>query len=144
MHNLRPSILDQGIVAALEWMALQFRKNYDTECSFSTNQQKIALTEARCTAMFRICQEALTNIARHAKATQVKIELFADTRTVSLEISDNGTGILPADLERSERFGIRGMRERATGLGGWVEIHGSPSHGTTVMLSLPVSRGGQA
>ncbi len=143
MHNLRPSILDQGIVAALEWLALQFRKNYDTDCSFSTNQQKIALTEARCTAMFRICQEALTNIAKHAKATHVEIELFADTRTVSLEISDNGAGILPADLERSERFGIRGMRERATGLGGWIEIHGSPNQGTTVMLSLPVSRGGQ-
>lgn len=138
MHNLRPSILDQGIVAALEWLSRQFSRNYGIPCRFNVNQDHVALSEERCAAMFRICQEALTNVARHARASRVQVELFCDTDAATLEISDDGQGMPPDQLERTERFGVRGMRERATGLGGWVEVHGAPGKGTTVMLSLPM------
>jgi two-component system sensor histidine kinase UhpB len=137
MLNLRPSILDQGIVAALEWLSLQFSKTYNVACRFKSNQESVGLTSACCTAMFRICQEALTNVAKHANATQVTIELFATPEAVNLEISDNGAGVTASALKSNERFGIRGMRERAYGLGGWIEVHGSPTSGTTVMLSMP-------
>lgn len=137
MRNLRPSILDQGIVAALEWLTREFTATYGIQTSFHANKESIALPEERRNAMFRICQEALTNVAKHAHASEVRVELFADPRSVSVEISDNGTGLLPADLEQIERFGIRGMRERAAGLNGWLELHGAPGTGTTVMLSLP-------
>lgn len=137
MRNLRPSILDQGIVAALEWLARDFGARYGAACRFSANRDAIDLDEEQRNALFRICQEALTNIVKHAHAKAVQIELFASDEGVTLEIADDGAGLRPEALERADRFGIRGMRERAAALGGWMEVNGAPGQGTTVMISIP-------
>jgi PAS domain S-box-containing protein len=137
MRDLRPSVLNLGIVAAIEWLANEFTKRHNFPCTFSSNRESISLADTHCTAMFRIGQEALTNIVKHAKATSVRIELFEQSSAVTLEITDNGAGLTDENLARMNRFGIRGMRERAENLGGWLEIHGSPDSGTSVMVSLP-------
>lgn len=139
MHNLRPSVLDHGIVAALDWLARLFTETYGIPCTFRTNQPHVPLSENRSTTIFRIAQEALTNIAKHAHARNVQLEAFVDTSTIAIEITDDGCGVTPASLESRERFGVRGMRERATGMGGWIEISGVAGEGTTVMLSLPLA-----
>lgn len=137
MRDLRPSVLNLGIVAAVEWLANEFTKRHNFPCVFSSNRESISLADTHCTAMFRIGQESLTNIVKHAKATSVRIELFEQSSAVTLEITDNGAGLTDENMTRMNRFGIRGMRERAENLGGWFEIHGSPDSGTSVMVSLP-------
>ena len=139
MYNLRPSVLDHGIVASLEWLTRNFSRTYSIPCNFRSNQSELPPLAQRDTALFRIAQEALTNVAKHANATAVEVEVFADSATITLEVSDNGRGPDPAALEADNRFGVRGMRERATSLGGWLEIESGPEHGTTVMVALPVT-----
>jgi signal transduction histidine kinase len=136
-RNLRPSVLDQGIVAALEWLTREFGKRYSIATRFRSNREQVDLDEARRTAMFRIGQEALTNIAKHAGGSRVTVELFCSNNAVTLEIVDNGSGMRPGALAKDGRFGVRGMRERATSLGGWLELSSIPQQGTAVMLSLP-------
>ena len=143
MRDLRPNVLNLGIVAAVEWLANEFTKRHGIACAFSSNRESISLADTYCTAMFRIGQEALTNIVKHAEATAVRIELFEQSGAVTLEIVDNGLGLTEENLAKLNRFGIRGMRERADNLGGWLEVHGSPGSGTSVMVSLPKVRASQ-
>jgi signal transduction histidine kinase len=143
MRDLRPSVLNLGIVAAVEWLATEFTKRHSITCTFESNRDAISLAESHCTAMFRIGQESLTNIVKHAKATSIRIELFEQPSAVTLEIVDNGGGLSDENLNRMNRFGIRGMRERAENLGGWLEVHGSPGSGTSVMVSLPKVKAAQ-
>ncbi|MDH4190574.1 MAG: response regulator [Betaproteobacteria bacterium] len=138
MRNLRPSILDQGIVPALEWLARDFGARYAVACRFAANRDTVDLNEAQRMTLFRVCQEALTNVARHARANSVHIELFASNDNLVLEIADDGVGLAPDAFSKSGHFGIRGMRERAAALDGWIEVEGAPGHGTTVMISLPL------
>jgi signal transduction histidine kinase len=90
--------------------------------------------------VFRICQEALNNVAKYAQARAVEIRLRAGGGRLVLDIGDDGKGIEPADLNRPDRFGLRGMRERAHSLGGTVDIQGSPGQGTTICVALPLAR----
>lgn len=143
MRDLRPNVLNLGIVAAVEWLANEFSKRHGIACAFSSNRESISLADTYCTAMFRIGQEALTNIVKHANATAVRIELFEQSSAVTLEIVDDGRGLTEENLAKLNRFGIRGMRERADNLGGWLEVHGSPGSGTSVMVSLPKVRASQ-
>lgn len=136
MRSLRPSILDAGLVAALEWLARDFGRRTGIKVTFSSNREELDITAEISTAAFRICQESLTNVLRHAQAHQVRVELFADPRNISIEIHDDGKGVNPDDLTKPGSFGIVGMRERARSLGGWLEVE-SGSNGTSVMLSLP-------
>ena len=144
IRDLRPNILNLGIVATIEWLATEFRKRHAIPCSFASNRESITLPDLYCTAMFRICQEALTNILKHAKPTAIRIEIFEQSSDVTLEIVDDGVGLSEENLVDLNRFGIRGMRERAVNLGGWVEIHGFPGRGTSVMVSLPKTRAPRA
>lgn len=137
MRDLRPNVLNLGIVAAIEWLADEFRKRHGISCVFASNRDTIALHDSHCTAMFRVGQEALTNIVKHADAKSIRIELFEQSNAVTLEIVDDGGGIFTENLANLNRFGIRGMRERAVNLGGWLEVSSSPDAGTSVMLSLP-------
>jgi len=138
--ELRPGALDDlGIAAALEWQASEFEKIAEIKCEFSSDPEDIVLDSARSTAIFRIFQEALTNVARHAKATKVKATLREKTSKIVLRIRDNGKGIEKNQIDSPKAFGIMGMRERARSLGGKVEITGSPGWGTTVAVSIPLT-----
>jgi signal transduction histidine kinase len=136
--ELRPGILDDlGLVAAIEWQCQDFERRSGTRCFCEAPQEVIRLDRSHATAAFRICQEALTNIARHAEATCVGVLVEQVNGELLLEIQDDGRGI-PADkLADSASLGLLGMRERARSLGGQVEIAGSPGQGTTVTLRLP-------
>jgi signal transduction histidine kinase/CheY-like chemotaxis protein len=136
--ELRPGILDLGIVAAIEWQSAEFQKRMDMPCLVTCAQEDIPLEDEISIALFRIFQETLTNIAKHAGASQVDVILDASEDRVSLVVSDNGRGLADADLSNPNAFGIRGMQERALNLGGEASVYRTPG-GTTVMVSVPRS-----
>jgi signal transduction histidine kinase len=138
MHNLRPAILEQGLVAALQWMAQRFEKRTGIECVFRTSHEHLNLPAGVPLVAYRATQEALTNISKHAQATRVAIDLSLARGVLSVEVSDNGRGLAAEDLAKARSFGLRGLRERAETVGGWVDVS-SGSNGTTVILSVPVS-----
>lgn len=134
--ELRPAILDLGIVAAIEWQAAEFEKRMDIACQVTCAYKEIPLDASISIVLFRVFQEALTNIAKHAGATRVEIELEADADSVTLQVHDNGRGIADKDLTKSQTFGILGMQERARSLGGEAGVRRTRS-GTAVTLRLP-------
>ena len=138
MHNLHPAILEQGLVAALQWMASRFEKRTGVACSFRTSHETMQLPSGVPLVAYRTAQEALTNITKHANASRVVIDLSLAAGTLSLEISDNGVGLRGADLAKARSFGIRGLHERADTVGGWVDLSSS-AQGTTLILSVPLA-----
>lgn len=140
IQALRPGILDYGIAPALEWQASDFSQRMGLEVAFETNAEDLALDIEQSTALFRVFQESLTNVAKYAKATRVETELFATPTSVTLEVRDNGQGLSEGALAKTASFGIRGMMERVRALGGWLDISGAAGRGTTVMLSIPRRR----
>lgn len=134
---LRPGSLDDTIVAAVGFKSAEFAERMGVPCRFRTNDEEISLAADRSNALIRVFQEALTNITKHAGATEVDVELFATPDEVTLEIRDNGRGLNPGDDAKPGSFGIRGMRERLNALGGWIDVGGEPGRGTTVMVSVP-------
>jgi two-component system sensor histidine kinase UhpB len=137
--DLRPSILDFGIVAAIDWQAKEFEKQLGIPCEFSSSKRDIDLHPDQATALFRIFQEALTNIGKHANATRVVVKLARTNRGVKLEIADNGRGIATTDKLKPKSFGIRGMVERASALGGQLTVNNVSGSGTVVALTIPLS-----
>lgn len=137
-RDLRPSTLDLGIVAALEWQASEFQQRTGIACSTSIDPE-IALDDDQATALFRIFQEALTNIAKHASATAVAVRLRRVEDTLQLSISDNGCGVAPVDRLKPESFGLRGMDERARALKGSLTLSVPPGGGTMVSILIPLS-----
>ncbi|HWF61176.1 MAG TPA: PAS domain S-box protein [Nitrospira sp.] len=138
--ELRPGILDDlGLVAAIEWQCQDFERRSGTPCVCKASQEKIVLDGAHATAAFRICQEALTNVARHAKARSVRVLIEQVNGELLLEIQDDGQGIRTEQLTESASSGLLGMCERARGLGGRLAIAGQPGKGTTVALRLPLT-----
>lgn len=137
--QLRPGVLDHlGIEAAIEWQAQELVKRTDIRFEFKPSAKEIVLDQDRSTTIFRICQEALTNVVRHANASKVKITLKEERGRIVLRISDNGKGIEEEQLSDPKAFGLIGMRERARFWGGDVKINGSSSKGTAVMVSIPL------
>ncbi|MCS6944902.1 MAG: histidine kinase [Sutterellaceae bacterium] len=137
-HNLRPPVLDAGLVPALEWLIQGFRTRTGVAVSFETNREEIDLPAERATALYRAAQEALANVAKHAQAKRVSVHLFAAADEVSLEVADDGVGFDPAGVHNVPGFGVRGLIERAAGFGGWAEVNSAPGRGTTVMFSIPI------
>ncbi len=144
MQNLRPAILEQGLVAALQWMAARFEKRTGIVCEFRTNLEQQGaqlqlqnLPPGVPLAAYRMAQEALTNVSKHAQASRVALDLSLTSGVLSLEVSDNGRGLGQADLEKTRSFGIRGLHERASTVGGWVDLS-SGAAGTTLILSVPL------
>jgi signal transduction histidine kinase len=137
MHNLRPAILEQGLVAALHWMAQRFEKRTGIACVFRSRHEHLELPAGVPLVAYRAVQEALTNISKHAQAQQVEIDLSLASGVLSVEVADDGRGLTPADLAKARSFGLRGLHERAETVGGWVEVS-STSAGTSVILSVPV------
>ncbi len=137
MHDLRPGILDAGIVAALEWQARDFQQRLGITCGFFASAESIPVDRPTSIAMFRICQEALNNVAKYAAAGRVDVRLDGRGNRLRMTIHDDGRGIDALDIAKPDCYGLRGMRERALSLGGVVEITGNPGRGTTVALMLP-------
>ncbi|WP_459867491.1 PAS domain S-box protein [Endothiovibrio diazotrophicus] len=135
--RLRPAALDMGIGSALEWLAGEFSRHSGLPCEMRVDDGEIALEETRATAVFRIAQESLTNVARHAGAGRVWLTLERRGAHCLLEVRDDGVGFDPA-LGRRNSFGLVGLRERAQILGGELEIDSAPGRGTTVTLRIPV------
>ena len=137
--KLRPGILDElGLIAAIEWQAEEFEKLTNIKCSLVLPKQEIELEKNKSTAIFRIFQESLTNIARHSQATKTAISLFNHQSNIYLEILDNGKGITQEQIKDFKSLGIHGMEERAMVFGGQVYIEGIAGKGTTVKVEIPI------
>lgn len=134
--DLRPSILDFGLVAALEWQVKEFAAQAGLACTFRSNAKEVALDSDQATALFRIVQEALTNIARHAHAATVAVRLHGTRQSVSVKIMDDGRGIRATDRAKPGSFGLRGMAERARALGGTLTLSPAPGGGTVVAIRI--------
>jgi signal transduction histidine kinase len=137
MHNLRPAILEQGLAAALHWIALRFERRAGVVCTIRLPKKVLELPPGVPLVAYRTAQEALTNISKHAQATRVQIDLSLAGGVLSLEISDNGRGLSQEDLAKARSFGIRGLHERANTVGGWIDLSSGPG-GTTLILSVPL------
>ncbi len=136
--ELRPGLLDNlGLSAAIEWQTDQFQHRTGLECDIISEPEDVVLDQTRSTAIFRIFQEALTNIARHAKATKVEVLLREDPTEVELRVCDDGRGITKKEIFDPKSFGLMGIRERANSLGGMVKIFGAQNQGTTVWVQIP-------
>ena len=136
--ELRPAILDTvGLVAAVEWAAEEFQARTGTKCQLDVPQDDVVIEQERATALFRIFQETLTNVARHANATEVDVRLVEEKGNLTLEVHDNGRGVREEQLSAGSSLGILGMRERVLLLGGELTIAGAPGKGTTVRVRIP-------
>lgn len=137
--DLRPSLLDDlGLVAAMEWQLAEFSKRFDITTNLSTSIEDVKLPDDIKTGIFRILQESLTNVARHAKATNVMVSFEKLMENFVLSIADNGTGFDKQILENKKTLGILGMKERSAMIGGNYDIISSSGKGTTVILTVPV------
>jgi signal transduction histidine kinase len=138
--GLRPEMLDDmGLVAAIGWQAKEFQKRTGIRCRVKLPPESKFDIDLS-TTMFRIFQEILTNVARHARATRVDIDLAHAGEALSLEVADNGVGIADAELHAKKSLGLLGMQERALLFGGDVRVAGSPGHGTRVSVTLPLRK----
>jgi PAS domain S-box-containing protein len=141
--ELRPSILDDlGLGAAIEWLAHDFETRTQIACTVDVPED-LSLPIELATPLFRVCQEALTNVTRHASATDVSILLACSTSHISLEIKDNGRGITDEEIKRYGSLGLLGMKERIAILGGTLDVKGTPGEGTTLAIQIPLNPGPQ-
>jgi PAS domain S-box-containing protein len=146
--DLRPSILDDlGLIAALEWQLSEFTSRTEIPHEFATTLEYVDMEDDTAVSVFRIFQETLTNVARHARATKVVVVLREGERslfgyeTLVLEIRDNGKGITEEEILNPESLGLLGMKERVLTFGGNLSIRGKPGGGTTLVLKIPRKRG---
>jgi signal transduction histidine kinase len=138
--RLRPEVLDElGLGPAIEWQAREFQKRSGVRCKLSLAPGEAAIDRDRSTAAFRIFQELLTNVARHAGATRLDVSMRVEGGVLVLEVEDNGKGIDESAMLSPKSLGILGMRERALPFGGDIEITGVRDQGTRVKVSIPLA-----
>lgn len=143
--ELRPHILDHfGLIPAIEWYIKEFQKRAKIRCTMKLIENNPPLDKDRATAIFRIIQEALTNIARHARATKVMVEVIKAGESLELKVEDNGIGINEEKINDPHSFGLMSMQERVLYLGGTLKINGIKGKGTTIILNIPLEVKGEA
>ncbi len=141
--DLRPSVLDDfGLCAAIEWQTREFQIRTGLSCRATLPSTELTLAPEQTTAVFRIFQESLTNVARHARATEVNVTLAVHSDTLVLKVADNGIGIGTTERDGRQSVGLVGMRERALRWGGQVDVAGQPGQGTRVTLHMPIEHDG--
>ncbi|MGB6055890.1 MAG: sensor histidine kinase [Burkholderiaceae bacterium] len=140
VNNLRPPALDFGLQAAIEWQIKDFRQRSGLACELDADgcEFDAVLDESRALALFRILQESLTNVARHARASRVGIELRREAGALCMKVRDDGVGMDLAGARKSDSFGLLGIRERVGYLQGKLAIDSSPGQGTTLTVSIPL------
>ena len=138
--QLRPEFIDEvGLPAALAWQLEQFQAHSGIICQLTADVADPALDRGLALQLFRIVQESLTNVARHAQATRVDVSLSRAGNRLALDVRDNGRGVSPTELQKSNHFGVMGMRERVLAFGGEFTISGAPGQGTSVSVRAPLS-----
>ena len=144
MNNLRPATLELGLYPAVEWQLRQFERSSGIVCRLLASEEVAGrqLDQVRIAAVFRILQESLTNVARHAKASEVQVALVQDEHGFSMSVADNGRGLDAGDRRKGNSFGLMGIRERIDALGGELDIASSPGHGTVLSIRLPIDKVG--
>jgi signal transduction histidine kinase len=139
--ELRPGILDDlGLVAAIEWQAEEFQNRTGISCRVTVDPQDFTVDQDQSTAFFRILQETLTNVARHARATKVAVSLKERGGRLTLRVRDNGIGITEEQISAPQSFGLIGIRERVHPWDGKVSIKGIQGKGTTVLVRVERAR----
>ena len=139
MMNLRPPILDQGLVAAVQWLAEDFERRTSVPIKMVTSSANMPLSDAVQLVAYRTAQEALTNISKYAAPTLVRIDLSDSEGMLTLEVNDNGKGLDTRALEKPKAFGLKGLQERAKMVDGWLDISSRPGQGTSLILSVPLA-----
>jgi signal transduction histidine kinase len=138
--GLRPEVLDEiGLAAAIEWQAREFQRRTGIRCVVETAPGFSDPDKERATALFRIFQELLTNVARHAGATRVSVHVAQDDEMLALKVEDNGRGIQEQEIESPRSLGFLGLRERVLAFAGTIDVKGQAGKGTTVSVSIPQS-----
>lgn len=139
MLNLRPPILEEGLVPALQWLLQRFERSHEgVAIALQHPPEAPELPPALLLVAYRFVQEALHNISKHAQASRVRVELQWASGVLGVEVEDDGRGLAPEALEQPQRFGLRGLRERAASCGGWVDVSSRPGQGVLLALSLPL------
>ena len=137
--SIRPGVLHElGLAKAIQWYGEDFERRSGISCPIETTGRDLAVPEATATAAYRILQECLTNVWKHAKASQVKIKVTETNNLLSIRVSDNGVGMNVQEVDSMSSLGLLGMRERANLVGGTVRIHSTPGKGTHITLKLPL------
>jgi signal transduction histidine kinase len=141
INDLRPTVLDLGLQAAIEWQIEEFRRRSGIACDIVVRDENFdrELDEKGATALFRILQESLTNIIRHAQATQVQVDLNRDNGWIYMKVADNGIGMQTGNRKNSNTFGIAGIKERISMLGGDLHIDSREGKGTVLAVSIPLA-----
>jgi signal transduction histidine kinase len=140
--DLRPTMLDDlGLIPAAEWLTQTFTERTGIPCELAIGSDPLAVPESHATAVYRILQESLTNVARHAQATRVDVSLAQIGNEIALTVRDNGIGYSTTEPRKTNSHGLIGMRERAYLLGGRMEIESAPGKGTAVQVRLPLAEG---
>jgi len=138
--ELRPVILDDfGLAAAIQWQAEDFQSRTGITCCIILDTEADQLTQDESTAVFRIFQETLTNVLRHAAATEITVRLWEEDRRLMLEIADNGKGITDTEISSTTSLGLIGMRERVYGINGSIQFSGIQDKGTRVTVAVPLN-----
>ena len=136
--DLRPLMLDDlGLVPAVEWLAETFAERTGIPCELAVDGADLDLPSAQATAVFRIVQESLANVGKHARASRVKVAIERNGSDLALSIRDDGAGFSPQAPRKPNSYGLLGLRERASLLGGEVTITSAPGKGTHVEVRLP-------
>lgn len=139
INDLRPTVLDLGLNAAVEWQIAEFRRRTGIVCELNDHETEIRVNDHCATAFFRILQESLSNITQHAAASLVQVELWREEETLSMTVRDNGVGLQLDGRSKLDSFGLVGIEERVKILGGTFSIHSSPGAGMTIFVSVPVA-----
>ena len=138
INNLRPAVLDLGLSAAIEWQVKEFRRRSGIACDLVIEENELTIDNALATSLFRILQESLTNVIRHANATQVRVELYRENGRLVMKITDNGIGIPQDHRKTANAFGLVGVEERILALDGAFTIDSEPGKGTTLTVYIPL------
>lgn len=142
--DLRPPVLEQGLAAAVEWLARSFERRTGIHTQVNSNTHHALHDSNIRLVAYRTAQEALTNIAKHAKARQVRIDLADGSGLLTLEVTDDGIGIAPQARDKPRSFGLRGLQERARTVAGWLDISSRPGQGTSLTLCVPLEASSMA
>ncbi|MBI5021971.1 MAG: PAS domain S-box protein [Ignavibacteriales bacterium] len=138
--ELRPGVLELGLLPAIRWQIKEFQTRTGTQCNFSENVADISFSEEQSINLFRMFQEILTNIIRHANATSVSINLSRDEKNFIMIVQDNGKGITKEEVHNTKSLGILGMHERATIIRGDLDIHNIQGEGTKIVVKVPINK----